>query len=64
MAKKKAEKAALLAPDKDKLLALAKRIDNIELPELNNKEARHILDNIIALLSKTTGYIREKANEL
>jgi hypothetical protein len=64
MAKKKAEKAALLAPDKDKLLALAKRIDNIELPELNNKEAKHILDNIIALLSKTTGYIREKANEL
>ncbi len=64
MAKEKAEKAALLASDKDKLVAFAESIYNLKLPELKNKEAGRILDNAISLLSKTLDYILEKAKQL
>jgi len=64
LARKKAEKAAILAPDKDKLLALAVKLSEIKMPELKSVEADEILKNIVVLISKTTNYIKEKANAL
>lgn len=64
LAKKKAEKAARLAPDKDKLLQFAEKLSSLELPELKSNEAGEILKNIVTLIGKTTDYIKQKANEL
>lgn len=60
----KAEKAALLAPDKDKLITLSKRIMSIEMPELKTKEANDIMLYVIDLLSKVDSYIKEKVQNL
>ncbi len=62
--KEATEKAKRLAPDKDKLLELAKAINNIEMPVLSNPEAQGILDNTRALLGKTVAYLTEKANQM
>ena len=64
LAKKKAEKSAQLAPDKDKLLVLANSIMSIEIPILKAKEANDIMLNLIDLLSKIDTYIKEKVNNL
>lgn len=61
---KDAEKKAARAPDKTKLLNLALDLDNFPLPELKTAEAEVIKENIRQLISKTTAYIRTKANEL
>lgn len=53
-----AERAALLSPDKDKLLALADSVQKIELPALKSKEAQAILDKTEELLEKVATYIR------
>ncbi len=58
------EKKSRLAPDKEKLLALADVIDDIGLPELANPEATEILYSIKTLLGKTTTYIREKSKAI
>lgn len=60
----KEEKAAQLAPDKDKLLLLAKSIINLPLPVLSDKKAIKILDEVTQLLFKVDGYIKEKVSEL
>lgn len=58
------EKAAQLAPDKDKLLALSDKIINIPLPQLSNKEAVKILDEVTQLLFKADTYIKDKVKDL
>lgn len=62
--KLKAEKSARLAPDKDKLLALANDIISFKLPELKSEEANSILKNVHNLLTKTSNYINENTNNL
>lgn len=58
------EKAARLAPDKEKLSKLADALDSYELPELSSQEAKEILSNIRVLLGKTATYARDKANTI
>lgn len=53
------ERQALLVPDKDKLLAFAKVLDVLELPEIEDIEMRKVLSNAKDLVTKTTNYIRE-----
>lgn len=53
-----AQRDALLAPDKDKLLALAATIQNLELPALKSKEAQAVLDKTEELIEKLSAYIR------
>lgn len=58
VAAEETQRQALLAPDKEKLLALASIVDSIELPALASKDAQAVLDNVEDLLAKVSNYIR------
>lgn len=59
------EKARKLAPDKEKLIALAESINNLDFPTLSNPEAQTILDTVrVSFLSKAVSYLTEKANKM
>ena len=62
--KEAAEKKAKNAPDKIKLLAFAKNIETIILPEMKSDDAKKILLDIKQLLSKISVYIIEKTKNL
>ena len=62
-ARQLAEKKAKAAPDKMKLIALARTIDGLILPEMKSEEGEKILADIKTLLSKISYYIREKTKE-
>lgn len=57
--KEEADKKAKQAPDKEKLLAFAKLLDGLELPEIEDIEMRKVLSNSKDLITKITNYIRE-----
>jgi len=57
-AEEERQRQALLAPDKEKLLALAVLIDQIELPALSSKSAQEVLNRTEELLGKVSTYIR------
>lgn len=59
-----AEKNAKNAPDKAKLEALAKLIDEISMPEVKGAEAQKIVTDVSTLLTKVTTFIREKSSAL
>lgn len=59
-----ARRQAALAPDKDKLKALADQIDALELPSLSMPDAEAITANVRGLLTKVSAYIREKTEGL
>jgi hypothetical protein len=63
-AKEAAEKKAKNAPDKEKLLEIARNIDNIAIPEIKSEEAQKILSDVKILLSKVSVFIREKSSGL
>lgn len=63
-AKEVAEKKAKNAPDKEKLLEIARNIDNIAIPEIKSEEAQKILSDVKTLLSKVSVFIREKSSKL
>ena len=50
--KAKAEKKAKNAPDRDKLIEFAKRLEMLDLPVLKSDEANIILENSKVLLVK------------
>lgn len=52
------KRQALLAPDKEKLLALAASIEATELPALASKDAQAVLNKVEELLTKVSTYIR------
>jgi len=52
---------ALLAPDKEKLLALASFVEGIPLPALNHRESGKILDKAQVMLSEVGKFIREQS---
>ncbi|WP_026536958.1 hypothetical protein [Arthrobacter sp. 9MFCol3.1] len=63
----KAEEAArraLLAPDKDKLVALAISIEQLELPHVASQEAGKLLDETCDFLTRIAKNLRNKAEEL
>lgn len=64
IARQKAAKKAAAAPDKEKLLQLAKAISDIEMPQLKTPEAAEIITGVKTLLSKVNAYIVEKSNTL
>jgi hypothetical protein len=63
-AKAAAEKAAKLAPDKDKLLKFMQEINDLPRPEVLSIEAANIAANANTLLCKVAAYILENANKL
>ena len=63
-AKDKAEKAAKLLPDKEKLLSFMQAINDLPRPEVKSIEAASIAANANTLLVKVTNYIRENIDKL
>ena len=63
-AKDKAEKAAKLAPDKQKLLNFMQAINDLPRPEVKSIEAANIAANANTLLVKVANYIKENADKL
>lgn len=63
-AKEAAEKKAANAPDKNKLIAFAKIISEIQLPEVKSEDAEKILFDAKTLLNKVSIFITEKSKEL
>jgi len=63
-AKELAEKKAKAAPDKNKLLAFAKQLDDTVYPDVSSEEAIKVNGDVKTLLAKVTNFIREKANKL
>lgn len=61
---KAAEKKARLAPDKDKLLAFAQSLNDLQRPEVKSIEAAAIAANINTELVRIAKYIRENAEKL
>lgn len=53
-----------LAPDKEKLLLLAKSIDSFELPALSMPEAEKIINDVRGLLGKVSAYINQQISKL
>ena len=59
-----AEKAKLLAPDKEKLISFGENLLALDYPELKNKEAESLMDEIKESIIKMVGYLNKKASEL
>lgn len=54
----------LAAPDKDKLLAYATRLENVEVPEFTTDKAKMIFGQVSLLLQKTATYIKEQVEKM
>lgn len=63
-AAKEAERKAKNAPDKDKLIELAKSISEYQFPELKGEEANKILNDVKTLFAKVTVFINDKSASL
>jgi hypothetical protein len=61
-AKQEADRKAKSAPDKAKLIDIAVKIDNFELPDVKSEEAKSILIDVKTLLKKVSTYINERAS--
>lgn len=59
-----AKRREALAPDKDKLVALADRFANFELPTVTSPEAQMVIDNTKVILDKLTEYIKQTTIKL
>lgn len=59
-----AERQKLLAPDKEKLIAFADELDKLQLPLVENREARELLDETKDFLVRIGKNLRQKAEEL
>lgn len=58
--KAEAERKRKNAPDKEKLEALAKSVDDFQLPEVSGEEAKKVVEDVKKLLTKVSNYVREK----
>jgi hypothetical protein len=63
-AKQEAERKAKAAPDKDKLMAFAERIDDVIIPGVSSPEAIKAVNDAMALLAKVSKFVRDKAEAL
>jgi hypothetical protein len=59
-----AKKKAILAPDKEKLLELAKKIELIELPNVASKEAGEVINGIEQDLKTIVSHLIERSRTL
>lgn len=62
--KAESDRAALLAPDRDKLAFLITQIAGINIPQLETPEAEKITRNVKTLLGKVRAYIEQEAEKL
>jgi hypothetical protein len=62
--KAESDRAALLAPDRDKLAFLITQIAGINIPQLETPEAEKITRNVKTLLGKVRAYIEQEADKL
>lgn len=62
--KAESDRAALLAPDRDKLAFLITQIAGINIPQLETPEAEKITRNVKLLLGKVRTYIEQEAEKL
>jgi len=60
----KAKRKADLAPDKVKLIELAKSLDTYQLPKLKITEAEEVINNVRSLLGKVSVYINQQIEKL
>lgn len=63
-AEAEAKKRELNAPDKEKLLKLAKTLQELEMPVLQAQDGQAILNGVTTLIGKVVGYIKEKSDLL
>ena len=63
-AQEEEERQAALAPDKEKLLSLAKNIENIQLPQVGSDEASDIMHEALGGLANIAEGIRESCENL
>jgi len=63
-AEEELKRKELLAPDKEKLLSLADRMDLVKLPVVESREAGMIIKEVENRVSEIASYIREKAKTL
>lgn len=59
-----AERKAKAAPDKEKLILLASKILNYELPEVQSQDANKVIDDVKLLLEKISVFITKKVGEM
>lgn len=59
-----AERKAKSAPDKEKLILLASKILNHELPEVQSQDANKVIDDVKLLLEKIYVFITKKVGEM
>ena len=57
------KRKADLAPDKDKLLAFAIRLEQVEIPKVDSEEADEILTSAISAIAHTAKTIRNLVKE-
>lgn len=55
---------AELAPDKDKLIALAETLDQLPMPSLSIDDAEKVLTNVKGLIGKVSAYIHDQVTKL
>lgn len=58
------ERKAKRAPDKEKLLVLAKSLGEFPLPTMKDDEAQNIISNVQVLIEKIQKYIQSNAEKL
>jgi hypothetical protein len=63
-AQEEAQRQALLAPDKEKLLKLADTIDGLPLPNVSDREAAKVLDETKDFIARISKNLRQKAEQL
>jgi hypothetical protein len=64
LARLKAEKQARLASDKEKLVAFANALDQIELPEVKNPEAQELIKRVAEYLTNLKTKLVQEAGKL
>ncbi len=58
------QKEEELRPDKEKLIAFADQIDDLEVPEVASDEAREIIEGTLVRLIATVTYIQQQCDDL
>lgn len=63
-AQKERERKEKLAPDREKLLVLAKSIDNISVIEVKSEEAKKVVSKVMDMFAEISSYIKKSSLNL
>jgi hypothetical protein len=61
---KEKEKQLLLAPDKNKLIALAKAFEDVLIPNVTSDEAKQTIQDVVGMVGRLSIFIKKRANSL